>query len=263
MFFKPIYKYYKLYFIIVLTTIFIAAKAQNNFIPFDDHKIRYEGRIAMKKDAAELSWSGSSVTIYFTGTNMSTVLKDADTANYYNIIIDEKDISKIHTDTIKKNYLLASGLKNTKHKIQLFKRTEWFMGKTSFYGFETLPTTAVLKAPPQPKRKIEFYGNSITCGYAIEDSSKDSWHGYFENNYLTYAAITARHFKAQYHCIARSGIGIMLSWQPLIMPEMYDRLDATDSNSKWDFKKYTPDVVVISLFQNDSWIINMPDHEEF
>ena len=55
----------------------------------------------------------------------------------------------------------------------------------------------------------------------------------------------------------------MLSWQPLIMPEMYDRLDATDSNSKWDFKKYTPDVVVINLFQNDFWLINMPDHEEF
>ena len=239
MFFKSIYKYSQLHFVFSLTVAFFTAKAQNNFIPLDDHNIRYESRIAMQKDAAELSCSGSFVTIYFTGTNMSAVLKDADTANYYNIIIDEKDISKVHTDTIKKNYLLASGLKSTKHKIQLFKRTEWFMGKTSFYGFETLPTTAVLKALPQPKRKIEFYGNSITCGYAIDDSSNDSWHGYFENNYLTYGAITARQFKAQYHCIARSGIGIILSWQPLIMPEMYDRLDPTDSSSKWDFKKYS------------------------
>ncbi len=264
MFFKSIYKYHQSYFVFFLCTSFAAAKAQNNFIPFDNHNIHYEGRVAMQKDAAELSWSGSSVTIYFAGTNMSAVLKDGDTANYYNIIIDDKDIRKIHTDTVKKSHLIASGLKNTKHKIQLFKRTEWFMGKTWFYGFETLPTTKVLKAPPLSKRKIEFYGNSIICGYGIEDSSgNDSWHGYFENNYLTYAAITARHFKAQYSCIARSGIGIMLSWQPLIMPEMYDRLDATDSSSKWDFKKYTPDVVVINLFQNDPWLVNMPDHEEF
>ena len=98
----------------------------------------------------------------------------------------------------------------------------------------------------------------------MEDSSdKDSPVGYFENNYLSYAAITARHFDAQYYCISKSGIGIMVSWFPLIMPEMYDRLDPTDSTSKWDFSKYTPDVVVINLFQNDSWIVKMPDHEQF
>ncbi len=27
--------------------------------------------------------------------------------------------------------------------------------------------------------------------------------------------------------------------------------------------KSTPDVVVVNLFQNDSWLINTPDHEEF
>ena len=55
----------------------------------------------------------------------------------------------------------------------------------------------------------------------------------------------------------------MVSWFPLIMPEMYDRLDPTDSTSKWDFSKYTPDVVVINLLQNDSWIVNMPNNEQF
>jgi lysophospholipase L1-like esterase len=47
------------------------------------------------------------------------------------------------------------------------------------------------------------------------------------------------------------------------MPQMYDRLDATDSTSKWDFSKYTPDVVVINLFQNDSWIVKLPDNPQF
>lgn len=55
----------------------------------------------------------------------------------------------------------------------------------------------------------------------------------------------------------------MVSWFPLIMPEMYDRLDPTDSSSKWDFSKYTPDLVVINLLQNDSWIIKIPDNEQF
>jgi hypothetical protein len=33
-------------------------------------------------------------------------------------------------------------------------------------------------------------------------------------------------------------------------------LDPVDSTSKWDFSGYTPDVVVINLFQNDSWLVN-------
>ncbi len=150
------------------------------------------------------------------------------------------------------------------HQVQLFKRTEWDKGKSLFFGFE-IPQDAEILAPPAPKkRKIEFFGNSITCGYGIEDNSGgDSGHGYFENNYLTYAAITARHFDAQYYSTSKSGIGILVSWFSLIMPEMYDRLDATDSTLKWDFSKYTPDIVVINLFQNDSWIVNRPNFAEF
>jgi len=91
----------------------------------------------------------------------------------------------------------------------------------------------------------------------------DSPTGFYENNYDAYAAITARHFNAQYVCTSKSGIGIMVSWFPLIMPEMYNRLDPTDSSSKWDFSKYTPDVVVINLLQNDSWIVNQPNNEQF
>ena len=249
---------------IILCFLCLGTKAQTQFISFNDPNIRYEGRTVWDKDAAELSWSGTSVTVFFKGTDLSAILKDADTADYYNVIIDNKNISKIHTDTTKKSYLLASGLSNKKHKVQLFKRTEWALGKTWFYGFETSSKAKILQPPPLPKRKIEFYGNSITCGYAMEDSSgNDSWHGFFENNYLSYAAVTARHFNAQYSCIAKSGIGIMISWFPLIMPEMYDRLDATDPDSKWDFGQYTPDVVVINLFQNDSWLIEKPDHDEF
>lgn len=253
-----------LYTFLLLSALFEVGKAQTTIIPFTNKSIYYEGRIANKKDAAEFSWPGTSATILFKGTNISAILKDADTANYYNVIVDNKVILKIHTDTSKHIYLLASGLSNGKHKVQLFKRTEWDKGKTWFYGFEFSGRVKVLPEPAPKLRKIEFYGNSITCGYAMEDSSgKDSPHGYFENNYLSYAAITARYFNAQYSCISKSGIGIMVSWFPLIMQEMYDRLDASDSTSKWNFAKFTPDIVVINLFQNDSWIINMPENEQF
>lgn len=233
------------------------------FISFKDKHISYEGRIFFNSDAAELMWPGTSVRINFIGTGISGIFKDQDTANYYNVIIDKKIIQEIKFDTLKTAVVLAKDLPYGKHSLQLFKRTEWDKGKTWFYGFIENQKTKLLKKDKLPKRKIEFFGNSITCGYAIYDSARDYPYGYYENNYDSYAAITARHFNAQYHCIAKSGIGIMVSWFPLIMPEMYNRLDPTDSLSKWDFSRYTPNLVVINLFQNDSWIVTMPQNDQF
>ena len=44
---------------------------------------------------------------------------------------------------------------------------------------------------------------------------------------------------------------------------MYDRLAPADSNSKWDFSEFTPQIVVVNLLQNDSWLVNMQNHKEF
>lgn len=254
----------RIFFIFPLLLIATVCSAQNKIVAFNDPNISYEGRILYRTDAAELSWPGTTATIQFDGTTVAAVLQDLDTANYYNVIIDNQLISKIHTEKEKKSYILASGLAEGKHQLQLFKRTEWDKGKTLFFGFKLPQGTKLLPPPAPKKRKIEFYGNSITCGYAIEDNTgQDRWYGYFQNNYLTYAAITARHFDAEYYCNSKSGIGIVVSWFPFIMPDIYDRTDPTDSTSKWNFSKYTPDIVVINLLQNDSWLVNMPNHEMF
>ena len=248
----------------ILVTVPEIISAQKKQITFNNPNIQYEGRIAFSDSAACLNWSGSSISMNFKGSEISAILKDTDTSNYYNVILDDKVISKIQLENTKQNYILAKGLNKGKHKIQLFKRTEWGKGQSFFYGFETNSTAGILPKSKSKKRKIEFYGDSITCGYGIEcNNGKDSSTGYFENNYLTYDALTARHFDAQFSCIANSGIGIMVSWFPTIMSDIYDLTDPHDKKIKWDFNKYTPDIVVINLFQNDSWLVNQPKNPEF
>ncbi|GAA4307409.1 SGNH/GDSL hydrolase family protein [Mucilaginibacter gynuensis] len=240
-----------------------ACQAQQfNLLKSSDKRIHYTGRVALTDTAAVLSWTGNSATISFNGTSAKAILKDETGENNFNVIIDNKVTDVIHPDKEQKEYTLASNLKPGKHTLQLFKRTEWAMGKTWFYGFK-LDGDKVYTTPPK-KRKIEFFGNSITCGYAVEDSTgQDRGTAQFENGYISYAAITARHFDAEYYCTAKSGIGITISWFPLVMPEMYDRLDATNPNSKWDFNKYIPDLVVINLLQNDSWLTLNTQHPEY
>jgi len=237
------------------------------FIPYNHTQIQYEGRVGVKTDAAELYWPGTTLRINFQGTGVDALLKDEKGQNFYNVIIDGKNIQRLKLDTTKRFYSLAKDLSPGKHTLELFKITqyhkEYGRGFTKFFGFQL--DNGKLLAPPKPKKnKIEFYGNSVTCGHAIEDTTGgDSGASKFENNYLSYGALTVRHFNAQYSCIAKSGIGLMVSWSPAIMPEIYNLTNPADSTSTWDFSKYTPDVVVVNLLQNDAGIVNTPEHKEF
>src|SRR5215471_5925024 len=161
--------------IIFLVNIPVLLNAQKSyFIPCTDKHIQYEGRVWNDDKAVVLSWPGTSVRINFRGTGLSAMLRDQDTANYYNVIVDGSVVLKIHTDTSKHNYILVSGLSAGNHSLELFKRTEWDKGKTWFYGFQPAEKTVLLDPPALQKRKIEFFGNSITCGYATEDMTGDS-----------------------------------------------------------------------------------------
>jgi hypothetical protein len=230
----------------------------------NDPHIKYMGRVAMQDSAAVLSWSGTSIKMNFEGTGISYKLRDERGDNYYNILLDGRIMKNEHETTDGSTLHKIAGLTAGRHTLELFKRTEWAMGKTWFYGFEIDKGGKVLPATPAHQHKIEYFGDSISCGYAAEDSTgQDRGTAPYEDGYISYAALIARHFDAEFHNTSKSGIGITVSWFPLIMPEMYDRLDATDSLSKWDFTKYTPDLVVINLFQNDSWIVEQPNNPQF
>ena len=233
------------------------------FVNAASPNLEYMGRINYKDTTATFYWPGTSVQMNFEGTGASAVLNDENGQNYFYVVIDGKITTKLKTDKGYKSYRLIDGLSSGKHTVQLYKLTEARYGNTCFYGFKINDGGKILTKTAPKKRKIEFYGNSITSGYSLEDTMGDSNKPEYFNNYLTYASITARHFDAQYSFISKSGIGVMISWFPMIMPEMYDRLDPTDSTSKWDFSKYTPDIVVVNLLTNDLDLINNPKDGNF
>jgi hypothetical protein len=250
----------------LVSVLLISCSAKNELIVDpSDPAIEYSGRINTSSgESAGLSWPGSSIRINFEGASIAALLQDKSGDNYYNVILDNDSIFILRPQTIKQYQVLASNLSKGPHTIEIFRRTEWNKESTNFYGFKINANAKLLAKSPPKKRKIEFYGDSITAGFAVEDTSgKDLYDSIYTNNYASYAAITARHFEADYQCVCKSGIGVTVSWDPLIMPELYDRLIPTDSNSKWDFSLYRPDVVVVNLFQNDSWLVNIPEHPEF
>ncbi|ARV16520.1 SGNH/GDSL hydrolase family protein [Polaribacter sp. SA4-12] len=233
-------------------------------VNYNNKNIAYEGRIGSnnKKKASEIYWSGSSIKINFKGSSAKITLEDQNGNNYFNIFIDGVFSKNLKLEKGLNTYVLAKELSNQNHSIEITKRNEWTFGKTLFYNFEIYGK--ILNKDPEKSIFIEFYGDSITAGHGNEDySGDDKPEGNVTNNYNTYAALTARNIDAEYSCIARGGIGIMVSWFNMIMPEMYDRLDPNNPSSKWNFNQKEPDIVVINLLQNDSWIVNYPKHKEF
>jgi lysophospholipase L1-like esterase len=226
----------------------------------DNGNLQYTGRIDFAEPAAPvISWPGTSIAGNFTGGSLAVKLDDQFGKNYFNVFVDGDEAHPFIIEAAKgsKTYVVASGLPTGRHSFLITKRTEGEEGATAFRGLELADGGELLPPPPRPTRRIEFYGDSITSGMGDEapetgrdDLLKD------KNNYQTYAAITARNLNAEMHVISQSGIGVMISWFPFTMPQFYDQLNAVgDNDSKWDFAQWTPDVVVINLLQNDSWLI--------
>ncbi|MFD0764850.1 SGNH/GDSL hydrolase family protein [Mucilaginibacter lutimaris] len=250
-------KYFRVFvFLLIAVT---NAHAQT-LVKFNNSKVFYMGRVGMKDSTAELSWTASSVIINFNGTAVKATLNDENGQNYYNVVVDGQVAKILKLDKGKKEYELISGLIKGPHKLQLFKRTEYDWGRTWFYG---LTVDGELLSPPAFRHKIEYYGDSITCGMADEDTSgKDRGDNHYENGYASYASVAARYYNADFHVIAKSGIGVLISWFDYVMPDIYDRSYAHEK-TKWDFNKFTPELVVVNLFQNDSWLSANKNHEQF
>lgn len=254
--------------LLLVTTATYSQAVESYFVASNNEKLDYMGRIGFTDSMAQFYWSGSSVSINVEGTTMiKAIMETKRDVNYYYAVVDgnTESLKKIKVDVGKKAYTLATFSDNKKHHIELVKITNTDDNITCFYGFEIDKKSSLLKPNKKKKRKLEFFGDSVTCGHGVDvpvDSTDSGAPKYF-NNFKTYDAIAARHFNSQYHCTAKSGIGIMLSWFPQIMPEIYDRINPEDPNSKWNFSSYVPDIVVVNLFQNDSWLSTQINHEQF
>ncbi len=239
----------------------LAAAEPAQLVSPDNSNYLYTGRVDFSdKKAPQVSWTGTSIKANFTGTSLAIKLDDQLGKNYFNIFIDGETQHPYVLEAKKgeQTYVISTALKAGNHSVEIYKRTEGEEGATAFKGL-LLDENAKLLAPPaRPTRRMEIYGDSISTGMGNEGADNGMDHLLSEkNNYWAYGAITARSLNAELHTISQSGIGIMISWFPFIMPQFYDQLSAVGNNdSRWDFSQWTPDLVVVNLLQNDSWLID-------
>ena len=236
--------------------------------PTDKH-IQYTGRISFTNpERPAFNFPGIQIRAAFEGTSLRMMAKP--NSGYFMAQIDKAEPFKVAFRGERDSLVtLATALADGVHTVKLMYAIEGYEFFPEFWGFVLDEGKNLVEAPALPSRKIEFIGNSITCGYGNEGLKKEEHFDYAtENHYYSYASITARNLDAQHWVVARSGIGayrnyngpktgnpesnmltqyehIGYAWKPEL------RKEATFLSEKWDFNRYQPDVVCINLGTND------------
>jgi lysophospholipase L1-like esterase len=214
-----------------------------------DPAIRIVGRVD-DRDAAgpRMAWAGSSIVVTFSGSALNVQLKSSGN-DQLQVVVDGAPTSVLVATKDTTLYPVVSGLPPKPHTVELFKRTEPLVGTIQLLGFQLEKDGKLLPNPARPDRRIEFVGDSITCGYGNEGAKEtEHFSPATENNYLAYGAIAARELKAEYVAVAWSGKWL---FGPNAIPLLYDLALPNDPKSQWDFKGWIPQVVVVNLGTND------------
>ncbi len=245
----------------------------------DNPNIQYFGRIDRTNPLRpRFPASAVYVTAKFRGDSVAVKINDQNLGGGYNlfdIFIDDLPPAKLTPVQLQITYdvtprdgtgqsLLACG----DHTVTVLKRTEADVGYTEFRGFEF---AEILPPDPPPTRKIEIIGDSITCGAGVEATSVSAPEciqnglggpGYgqgVENGGEAYGVVLAKALHAQWHVVCAGGMGLLrnyysrTAYDPRTMRDVYLNLYPEDmsSTTMWDYKQWTPDVVVIGLGTND------------
>jgi lysophospholipase L1-like esterase len=223
----------------------------------DNTNIEYVGRIDFSNPAAPRIWApGVYIMAKFKGAKCQVLINDeadGNNHNYLEIVIDGKNPYRIELKNKTNVIDVPAGLSDGEHTILICKDTESNIGYIDFMGFNC---EQLLTPPALPKRKIEYFGDSITSGTGMDLSVVPCGAGQWfdeHNAYMSYGALTSRNLDAQWHLTALAGVGLVHSCcnMNVVMPQIYDKVFLRNDSIKWDFNEYQPEVVTICLGQND------------
>ena len=191
---------------------------------------------------------------------------------------------KIVLENQENNIILFESEKPQKVHIKVLRLSEAIYGYSGFDSAkldgELLPAEVTSSSAEKTKAplKLEFIGDSITCGYGIEGIyGKDTFTTKQERPDLAYAYLTAQALGAEYQLVSRSGIGLISCYtDPLtvtlpnhaepLMSQIWPYTDRYLSQrlgiepELWDESRFSPDIVIIHLGTNDtSWVRGLED----
>lgn len=220
-------------------------------IPATDPQLHYSGRWDRSDPGGpRCEWPAGQLRFNFSGTAAHVILAGP-AGHAFQVVVDGKPTAIITLAAGQSVYPIAADLPAGSHAVELLKRTECWGGPVQVKGVQ-LAAGAKLLSPPAFKRRIEFLGDSITCGYGNEAANQNEKFSFkTENAWLAWGAVTARVLEAEFSCAAISGIWLMDNGKSKPLPALWRNTMPFTTPKPWDFSTWQADVVVVNLGTND------------
>lgn len=235
----------------------------------DESYVNLYGRLYYNGDMEGMAFvnAASGFEVRFWGTTLTMSAQSTYINGWESVMsvfLDGETDSNAEIVTVKSSMLgtyltvtLAEGLDEGEHTVKVLKRLP--SNKDTVLVSSLATDGRFLSAPEKPSLKIEFFGDSITCGYgALRDVSQgDNNNNTAEttNAMQSYAGVAAQLLGADWRIYGRDGIAMQYSYSGVQYSVLNNpaavAVDLDPARYPYDYNSYLPDVVVIYLGTND------------
>lgn len=248
---------------------------QKNFVSASDEAFDFMGRIDFSdKNAPRLFYAGSQISFGFTGSSIKILINnmriygDISIGYFLDGVQGKYDLAE-RTGDIEFSLDVPAG---DRHTLTLFKRQDATHILT-FKGVYINNGAELFSIKHSYDLRIEAYGDSVSAGAVVEcidyTASNDpiDHKCVYDNSFYSFIMQTARALNAEINNNSQGGIAVLDGTgyyhlpQPLGLISTWDKLCYIPEGgmSQWDFARFTPDIVIIAVGQNDNHLEGSAD----
>lgn len=251
---------------------------------------KIQGRTIFRDNVRYLGYSASSVSFTFTGKKAQAEFI-SDPAHfipeehaYVAIYINgaEAPAKLVELTRERETILLYEDNEEKTVTITIMKYSEPEYAVCGLASI-SIDSDTLLPPPASKARKIQFVGDSITCGYGVEGSVEEVLHRTCtENPAKAYSMLSVQALDADAEIVAWNGKGVISAYigdnvdtpdDSWLVPMLYDYTDAgcekqyfnqpKEQWEIWDDSRFEPDLVMVHLGTNDaSYTREIPERNE-
>lgn len=237
------------------------------WIDLEDKRLDYCGRIDWEDGAPVFIYPSTSLEFRFFGGRAVLTVENRRLYfdNYAGAVIDGEQKKWLLNPEGETELVLVDDEQEREHEILFFKRQD-ACHEMKLLRLGISEGGKLLKLPDKPEKYMEVYGDSISAGEVSEAEEyagrPDPEHqGEYSNSWYSYAWITARKLGVKLHNISQGGIPLLRGSGYVGpdypgMEDIWDKLRfrrEAGEVKEWDFRKYTPQLVIVAVGQNDSY----------
>lgn len=241
-------------------------------VKLDPAHAKQFGRTLIDGDILKLILSGTGCEFIFTGKKLVMSFGSGGIADSWSfpriaVLVNEKFIVKKTINSAREEFTIFKSRSISTIKVRIIKLSESAFSIAEVFPIEIDDSEIIVPSPERPL-KIEFIGDSITCGYGVDDSNIDALFSTCSENVMkSFSYRTAQILNADHSIFSASGYGIISGFttnntrkSTECIPHYYKSFgyslckvfsDTYPQDIEWNFNRFIPDAIVINLGTND------------